>query len=114
MMAHHDRKTADYYVDGYLDTWARLELTRKGLKDSMRYGASSLSFDDMCSISDGRIADITDAVINDLLPAERAAIHHYYLEAVYAFPREAFETVLVRAKVQVQAGLRRKGVWLGE
>jgi len=78
-------------------------------------GAVSKSFEDMCEESDTRIAIDTDTVIRGLVPIERCAIEHEYdLCRVWRFPREPFEIVLARARQNVAAGLRRKGVWMGE
>ncbi len=63
---------------------------------------------------DAWAAETTHAVINGLSPVERVAIYRAYVDAVYRFWREEYEVVLCRAKANVQAGLKRRGIWLGE
>jgi hypothetical protein len=62
---------------------------------------------------DREIAEKTDAVIESLSPAERCAIHHKYLHAVYRFNRETLEAALARALQRLEIGLRARDVWLG-
>ena len=117
MMA--ERNTAEYWVDWYLQNWVAWQHNSIGIDDSTTSQvaenySSTIDFDEACHRMDKRVGAITDVVINDLEPAEKCAIHHAYLQAVYRFNRETLEMALSRAKLKVQVGLRRKGVWLGE
>lgn len=63
---------------------------------------------------DHDLAVRTNAAIDDLPPVESCAIYHKYLHAVFRFNREGLDAVLGRARENIKAGLRRRGVWLGE
>ncbi len=51
---------------------------------------ASQDFDEMCDQADQYAAKATDAAIEDLLPAEQAAVYRKWLDAVYQFPRHNF------------------------
>lgn len=60
-------------------------------------------------------AEATNAAIEGLESlAERAAIQHRYLHAVYRFPRGNYPMVLLDARAKVRESLVKRGVWLGE
>ena len=59
-------------------------------------------------------AETTHMVVQGLDASERMAVHRCYLDAVYRFVRGNYEEILARARANAQAGLRRRGVWLGE
>jgi hypothetical protein len=113
-------KNASYWVDWNLENWARFQREGglpKGAPDHASGGAKgflNMDFDGMCERMDGDLASITGVVVAQLQPIERCALHHVYLEAVYQFRREGLDTVLQRAKRNVEVGLRKRGVWLGE
>lgn len=77
---------------------------------------TSLDLDNVAAYEnlDRELAEKTDAVIAGLTPVEQCAIHHVYLRAVYRFHREQLESVLDRAKLKIEIGLRRRDVWLGD
>lgn len=57
-------------------------------------------------------AEIVDMIIHqDLAPAERAAIHHRFLHAVYAFPRDNLRSLLASAKLKIGASLRQRCIY---
>lgn len=114
-------KDAAYWTESALLTWARFMRGRDlpdGLpgKDGILEGFSGYDANSEHAYDklDGWIADTTHAVICGLVPAENAAIYHTYLQAVYRFPRSNYSEVLERARANVQAGLKRRGVWLGQ
>lgn len=108
-----------FWVEWNLQNWARFQ-REGGLPDGAPTEASgglqcytSMDFDGMCERMDAELASITAVVVEQLAPAERCAIHAGYLEAVWRF-REPFSVILDRSKLNVQQGLRKRGVWLGE
>lgn len=64
------------------------------------------------------VALACEAVINGIgnqHPTQKAALYRAYeITSAFRFPRDNYEAVLAQAKLSVQAGLRRRGVWLGE
>jgi hypothetical protein len=113
-------KTTSYWVDWNLENWERFQ-REGGLPDGAPDRASgnmtnylNMDFDGMCDRMDSDLASITAVVVAQLAPIERCALHHVYLSAVYRFRREGLELVLTRAKKNVEAGLKKRGVWLGE
>lgn len=71
----------------------------------------SSSFEDMAEASDVRCAMITDAIINDLPPAQACAVMRQYLESVYRFPRDNFAQQLEEAKRVIGIKLAIRGVY---
>ena len=114
-------KDAAYWTESALLTWARFMRRNEspdGFPDHVAiletfsgYDANSEHAYDKLDVW---IADTTHAVICGLIPIENAAIYHIYLQAVYRFPRGNYSEVLERARANVQDGLRRRGVWLGD
>ena len=74
-------------------------------------GGASQNFDDMVEAVDRRVAATMNVIIDDLPPAQSAAVHHEYLHSVYRFPRGNFAALLAEAKLGVGHGLAKKGVW---
>lgn len=110
---------SDKFVDECLDKWKRW-LSVGGLPKSVVISNIAENYNSLDHDSDGAYSDLdnwvaitTDAVIRDLVPAERCAIHHAYHIAVYEFKREPYLVVLARAKQNVKIGLKKKDVWLG-
>ena len=107
------------YVEQALLDWARWMRSDEPVKGFPRAvpglsnGGASQSFDDMCDAMDIQLAKTVDAVVRDLTPVERAALHNAYLAAVWRFGKGADEA-LARAKDKVRDGLKRKGYYLGE
>jgi hypothetical protein len=116
------RATADYWIERLLRNWVSFmhgESKPDGLPDRASGGATcytSLDLDNVAAYEnlDRDLAEKTNAVIDSLVPAERCAVYHRYLHAVFRFPRGDVDSLLARAKVNLEAGLRRRGVWLGE
>lgn len=114
MSAVVERADAELLLDRYLDEWAAWMRGGTGLGVHVSaIAAVSLGADfaDMCQAMDRRVAAITNALIDDLPPAQRMALHHRYLQAVYRF--RDYPGTLAAARGAVATGLRRRGVWMG-
>ena len=59
---------------------------------------------------ESRNAQAMDALINDLPPAQRAAIHCSWLGATFRFPRQNFNVLLQQAYVRLLAGMDRRDI----
>lgn len=102
-------------LDWYMKNWARWMRHDVSVnaypKQSIGFvaGGYSSSFDEMCDAADVRAARAVDALVLGLNPAEKAAIHHTYLRAVFRFPRGNFPELLSRARSHVARGMRSRG-----
>jgi len=101
-----------------LEDWAQWQSSYRpntGFK-SRSAGFSSLglqSFDDMCHQSDNATMKTIDSAIDDLEPAQRAAINRKYgVCSVFRFPRNNFEDTLVLAHDRLVVICKRNGVVL--
>ena len=76
-------------------------------------GGYSQSFDDMADSADIRCAQIVDALVDSLSPAERAAINNAYLDAVWRHGRGAdyMKQCLAAGRLKVARGLVARGVY---
>lgn len=74
-------------------------------------GGYSQTFDDMVDAADVRCAGIMDALVNSLTPAERAAIYHEYLYAVFRLTRGNFAQTLETARLRLAVWLVARGVY---
>ena len=82
-------------VEWHLANWARwtrayspkLELPGRAVGLS---SSSSKDFDEMCEDADNYAAQVTEAAIMDLPPAQAAAVNRKWLDAVYNFPRDNY------------------------
>lgn len=73
-------------------------------------GAGTLNdFDDMVSAVDGRCAQAVESALEGCTVAERAAVHHKHLHAVYRL-REPLEDCYARARCVIRATLDRRGI----
>ena len=114
-------KDAAYWTESALLTWARF-MRGSDLPDGLpsevgileNFSGYDANSEHAYDKLDGWIADTTHAAICELIPIENAAIYNVYLQAIYRFPRGNYSEVLDRARANVQAGLRRRGVWLGD
>ena len=96
-------------------TWMRHDIGVRGYPQKalgLATGGASEEFDHMLEDEEKRIARVTDTVINDLPPIQRCALHHCYLHAVFRF--RDYTATLDAARDGVRAGLKRKGIWMGE
>jgi len=73
-------------------------------------GGLSRTFDEMVESADTRCAEIVDAVVNSLSSAQRAAVYHQYLYAVFRFPR-GFDDAIAAARLRVAVLLVQRGVY---
>ena len=113
---------AAYWTDRHLRTWAYsmgAYAGPEGYRDCVvglecytTYDSDSeLAYDKL----DGWVSDQTEGVVRSLpLPQQGAICRHYGVCAVYQFPRDNYAEMLAIALAEVQAGLRRRRVWLGE
>lgn len=63
------------------------------------------------SEADARCARAVEAILEGVTPAERCAVHHVHLHAVYRFGREtSVEAAYDRAVEKVRKGLRARGI----
>lgn len=115
-------KDAAYWTHVHLQNWAawmERDDPPDGVPREASGGAENYSTLDAHSELayaklDAWAAENTNAVIDGLPDAEQAAIYHCYIQAVYRFLRGNYDAILARARGNVQAGLRRRGVWLGQ
>lgn len=104
-------------VEFHLDLWKRWKASgqHEGAYGSVAVGLSSggasQAFDDMADASERRCARTVDVLIEDLPPAERCALHHEYLHAVFRFPRNNLDQLLASAKRAIGRGLAAKGIY---
>ncbi len=69
-------------------------------------GVSGTSdFDSMVAAADATCARAVEPILDGLSPAERCAIHHRHLAAVFGFPRVDVDVAYDRALEAVQRGL---------
>ena len=69
------------------------------------------SFEDLCEEVDGETMRTVDAAINDLPPAQRAAImRRYGVASVFRFPRYNYEECLAEGHEALMGALARRGV----
>lgn len=100
-----------------MEDWAdwqrgyRLKLGYPTKSAGIESGGGSTSFDDLCDESDAEVMRKVDACVNDLPPIQRAAVcKRYGIAAVFRFPRQNYEAVLVEAHVALTEAFRKKGV----
>ena len=67
----------------------------------------------MCEDADNQTYASVDACVQDLMPAQRAAVmRRYGIAAVFRFPRDNYEQCLLMAHEVLIKALPRKGVML--
>ena len=74
-------------------------------------GGYSQSFDDMADASDIRCARVLDALVSSLSIAERAAVNHQYLYAVWRHGRGDLPLYLASARLKIAKWLVERGVY---
>lgn len=75
------------------------------------HGGNSMTFDEMMDSSDIRCARAVDALMRGLTPAERCAINHNYLRAVFRFPRDNLPELLRSARFRIACGLVARAIY---
>jgi hypothetical protein len=116
------KKDAAYWVERLLRnwvTWMHGGSRPAGYPKRACGGVTNYTSMDLENVAayenlDRDLAERTNACIDDLAPVERCAIYNRYLQAVFRFPRESREDALARAMKNLEAGLKKRGVWLGE
>lgn len=74
-------------------------------------GSTECSYDDLYASADNAVFEAIDAAVDDLQPAQRAAVlRRYGIAAVFRFPRENYAEQLDRAHDALMRSLPRKGV----
>lgn len=110
-------RMTDARLSWHLDNWARWmrggRVTDGFPRQSagMSSGGKSVHFDELANASERKVAAACNAIINDLPPAQYAAISCEYLHAVYRFPRGNQAECLERGRDGVRSGLESRGVW---
>lgn len=116
-MKQNDLKTLESLV-ALLTEWAdwqRAYAPRLGYPSSSLtcYSESSQTFEDMCDTVDNQTFATVDTCVQDLVPAQRAAVmRRYGIAAVFRFPRDNYEQCLLMAHESLMVSLPRKGVML--
>lgn len=91
---------SDVIVDGY-----------PGRTPGCVAGGISASFDELVDSADRRCAEAVDALMLGLNPAERVAINHVYLSAVFRFPRHNLPVLLQSGRFKIARGLVSRGFY---
>ena len=77
------------------------------------YSEGSQDFESLCDAVDSQTFASVDACVQDLMPAQRAAVmRRYGIAAVFRFPRDNYEQCLRLAYDVLIKALPRKGVML--
>ena len=93
--------------------WQRAYAPRLGYpsKSLTCYSEGSQDFDSLCDAVDSQTFATVDACVQDLMPAQRAAVmRRYGIAAVFRFPRDNYEQCLMMAYEVLMVELPRKGV----
>lgn len=101
-------------LEGWAD-WQRTYNLRLGYpsKSLTCYSEGSRDFEGMCEDADNQTYASVDACVQDLMPAQRAAVmRRYGIAAVFRFPRDNYEQCLMLAHEVLIKALPRKGVML--
>ena len=95
--------------------WQRAYAPKLGYpsKSLTCYSEGSRDFEGMCEDADNQTFAAVDACVQDLVPAQRAAVlRRYGIAAVFRFPRDNYEQCLLMAHEALSKALPRKGVML--
>ena len=114
-MKQNDLKTLEALV-ALLEDWAdwqRAYTPRLGYpsRSLTCYSEGSQDFEDMCETVDNQTFATVDACVQDLIPAQRAAVmRRYGIAAVFRFPRDNYGACLLAAHERLMVELPKKGV----
>ena len=114
-MKQNDLKTLEALV-ALLEDWADWQRSYKPRlgypsRSLTCYSESSQTFEDMCETVDNQTFATVDACVQDLMPAQRAAVmRRYGIAAVFRFPRDNYEQCLLMAHEALMRTLPRKGI----
>ncbi len=111
-------RMSDERLAFHLVNWADWQRTRASdygrrypSRASGRMGVSGASdFDSMVEVADAICARAVEAILDGLAPAERCAVHHRHLAAVFRFPRVELERAYTAACEAIRRGLRSRGI----
>ena len=95
--------------------WQRAYSPRLGYpsKSLTCYSEGSHDFESLCDAVDSQTFAAVDACVQDLVPAQRAAVmRRYGIASVFRFPRDNYEQCLMLAHETLTKALPRKGVML--
>jgi hypothetical protein len=94
-------------------TWQRTYRPRLGYpsRSLTCYSEGSTDFEGMCEEADSATYAAVDACVQDLVPAQRAAVmRRYGIAAVFRFPRDNYGACLLAAHERLMVELPKKGV----
>lgn len=94
--------------------WMNADSTRLGYPSRAAGFVAAVvtgDFDAMVETADKRCARAVDALMKDLVPAERAAVAHHYLYAVFRFRGDCLCEYLRQAKGKIARGLVARGIY---
>jgi hypothetical protein len=94
-------------------TWQRTYRPRLGYpsRSLTCYSEGSTDFEGMCKEADSATYAAVDACVQDLVPAQRAAVmRRYGIAAVFRFPRDNYGACLLAAHERLMVELPKKGV----
>lgn len=109
---------SDDRLDWHLWNWSNWQ--RSSFAGSVRElwypGASeaigishSTTFDELVAAVDHRCAEAVESALDDCPTAERCAVHHVHLHAVYR-PRIGLQAAYGSARLRLAAGLDERGI----
>lgn len=116
-MKQNDMKTLESLVALLTDwaQWQRVYSPKLGYpsRSLTCYSESGQDFEGLCETVDAHTFATVDACVQDLAPAQRAAVmRRYGIAAVFRFPRDNYEQCLLMAHESLMGSLPRKGVML--
>ena len=94
-------------------TWQRTYRPRLGYpsRSLTCYSEGSTDFEGMCEEADSATYAAVDACVQDLVPAQRAAVmRRYGIAAVFRFPQDNYGACLLAAHERLMVELPKKGV----
>jgi hypothetical protein len=110
-------------LEWHLDNWAEWQFKRenRGGYPTRASGGIGLrasnTFDSMVQAADDRCARAVEAILDGLMPAERAAVWHFHLGVdfnvqVFRFPHVGYgaERLYEQAREKIRKGLVSKGI----
>lgn len=73
---------------------------------------SSSDFDSMVASVDDRCALAVETILDECTPAQRSAVHHFHLAAVFRFPHIGYGAKVAydEARERIRAGLTKRGI----
>lgn len=89
--------------------WSFRRLWYPGRASGGMGNSGSIDFDAMVAHVDTRCAKAVEAALNNCAPAERCAVHHKHLDAVYRF-RLPLDVLYAAALARIADHLTRAGI----